>query len=143
MRIVTRRARLVCHRSNRGIPETASASMDAGLPISIGRAVATAAQCRAVGNVQLSAIARLKGIQFVFVVAVEAVVVAAMCAVTHHDVLMLGRDDNYPVRVVSDRWWFVLLVADVTIEIGSIRARCGKELSRRYPSGGGAEKIRI
>ena len=143
MRIVTRGTRLVSHRSNSGVPEAAGAPMHAGFPISISRAMATAAQGRAVGNVQLSAIARLKSVEFVFVMTVEAVVVAAMCAVTHHDVLMLGGDDDYAVGVVSDYWWFALLMAYVTIEIGRIGASCGKELSRRNPSGGGAEEICI
>src|SRR5262252_6413651 len=61
-------------------PVTAGAAMDAGLPIAVGGAMATAAEGRTFGDLQMAPIARLQRLQIVFVMTIKAIVVAMMPA---------------------------------------------------------------
>ena len=62
-------------------------------------------------------IARLESDKIGFVVAIKAVVVATMGAVTHDDVLVFIRDKEFAVGIVTERWWLVFFMAAVAIEI--------------------------
>src|ERR1022692_2969564 len=94
------------------IPKAADASMRSGFPIPIRRAVTTTAQLRAVGEFQLVAIAGLQEFKVRFVMAVEAVVVAAMTAVAHDDVRMFFGNDKILICVVTKLRRFAFFVAD-------------------------------
>src|ERR1043166_4331714 len=88
MRIMARRADLPIHRTEVAIPETAGPPMDTRFPIPVSRAMATAAEGRAVDNFQMPAVAGLKQLEIGFVVAIIAVVIAMMTPMSHHDIVM-------------------------------------------------------
>ena len=102
------------------VPVTADAAVGASLPIPIRRAVATAAQARAVRERHLMPIARLQQCQVGFVMAVEAVVVAAVTAVAHDDIRMFLGDYQVLVRVIPQRRRLSLFMADVAVKIGQV-----------------------
>ena len=143
MRIVAGRARLERHCARIRIPIAARASMHTSFPIAKGRTMTASAQRRTVRDGQFTPIARLERVEFCFVMAIEADVIAAMRAVAHHDVLVLGGNDNRPVRVEPDRWRFALLVASVAVEIGQIRCRRREDLRCRNPGRRIAEKVGV
>ena len=61
--------------------------------------MATAAQRRAFGNFQVSAVAGLKQFQVGFVATIEAVVIAMVPAVGHDDVIMLLGHNHIPFGI--------------------------------------------
>src|SRR5512142_2300370 len=81
MRIVTVHAQLPGDRPLLAIPVAADAAVRADLPVFIRRAVAAAAELRAVLELQGAPVAGLQQLEIVFVVAVETVVVPAVLAV--------------------------------------------------------------
>src|SRR5690349_24724509 len=91
MRIVASGTRLEGHWAYGGVPIPACAAMHSGFPIPIGGTMTTPAQRRAVGDAQLVSVPALQSIELGFVMAVEAVVVAAMRPMAHHNVLMFAR----------------------------------------------------
>src|SRR5256885_11859559 len=48
----------------------------------------------------------------------------------HDDIFVLGGNDDNAIGVVANRWRFVFLVADVTVETRGIGARRGEKLGR-------------
>ena len=121
MRIVTRRAWFQGHCPEIRAPVTATPAMDAGFPIAEGWSVAASAQSRAVSDAEFAAITRLKRVEFCFVMAVEADIVATVSAMAHHDILVFGGNDDDTIRVKLDRGRFVFFVTDVAIEIRKVR----------------------
>ena len=75
--------------------------------------------------------------------AVEAVVISAVAAVAHDDVLMLGRNNDISGGVVADRGRLSLLVANIAIVIRSVSAGCREQLSGGNPGSSHAEEIGI
>ena len=124
------------------VPETAGASVRAAFPIAERRAVTTAAEVRAVGQLQLASIARLENFEVRFIVAVEAVVVAVVAAMTHDEVGMFLRDDDNLVGIKANRRWFAFLVAGVAIEVGKVGIEAD-EFGVGLAHGGRAEKIGV
>ena len=77
--------------------------MDAGFPVAIRRAMATAAERSAVREFQFAFVLRLEEFEVGFVVAIEAVVVSFVAAVMHHDVGMLLGNDEILIGVEAQR----------------------------------------
>ena len=92
-------ANLAFHRAGSPVPVATSAAMGSSFPVAIGRPVATAAERGAFRQFDLTPIAGLQQFQVLLVVAVEAVVVAVMRPVPHHNILMLFRDDEVVLRI--------------------------------------------
>ena len=122
------------------VPIAAGATVLAGLPVAINRAVATAAQELAVGKAHLPPVAREQRGEVGRVVTHEAVVVGPG-AMAHHDVRMLGGDEQFAIRVMAQWRRFALLMADVTFEIRQVGA-FADEIRVSLPHGGCAQKIR-
>src|SRR4051812_18328825 len=99
MRIMTGSADLAGHCAEAGIPIAARATVHAGFPIAISRPMTTAAQGGAVCDFQFASVASLEGVEFVFVVAVKAIIVAPMAAVAHDNVFVLLRNNNLLVFI--------------------------------------------
>ncbi len=117
MRIVAGGAGLVSHLAQGRIPKTSSTAVDASFPIAECWSMATAAEGRAIGNLQFPSIPSLEAHQIRFIMAVEAIVIAAVRAMTEDDVLVFAGNNNLPVYVVMNNRGFAFLMANVAIVI--------------------------
>ncbi len=124
------------------IPITADSPVRAGFPVPIRRAVATAAQSRAVCEFHRMAVTGLQQLQVGFVVAVEAVIVATMSAMPHDDVRMFLGNNQVLVRVISQRRRLPFFMADRTVKIGQVLARAHK-VCVRTPHRRGVQEIGV
>ena len=97
--IVAVHANLAFDGVRAAVPVAAGPAMGAGLPVAIRRPVATAAQERTLGKLDLPPVASLQQLQVLLVMAVEAVVVPVVRAMFHHNILMLLRDNDVVLRV--------------------------------------------
>jgi hypothetical protein len=82
--------------------------------------VTAAAEGGAFGNLQVPAIAGLEQLKVAFVMTIEAVVIAMVPAMGHHDVIMLLGDNHISFGVELQLKRLVLLVTGITIQAGSI-----------------------
>ena len=103
-----------------GAPITVYAAVNAGFPIAEGRPVTATAKLRTLGELEFAAIAWLEQFEIGFVVAVVAIVIALVAAMTHCDSVVLLWDDDFMVLVVLDEERLAFLVAGVAVEAGNI-----------------------
>src|SRR4051794_13264578 len=97
MRIVTCRAGFAINRAHITLPVTTGAAMHTRVPITISGSVTTTAKSGAVRNLQLLPVPSLQSVEFVFVMAIKANVIAPVPAMAHHDVLVFIRNDDVAV----------------------------------------------
>src|SRR5690348_13074495 len=102
VRVVAIDANLAREALRLRIPVAAGSSVRSSLPVAISRAVATAAEARAVLELYLMAVACLQQLQVLLIVTVEADVIAIVAAVLHHDVLMFLGDEDVVIGIVLD-----------------------------------------
>lgn len=120
MRIVARGADLAFNGTQLAFPEPAGSAVDPGFPVAVSRSVTAAAEGGAFGNLQVPAIAGLEQLKVAFVMTIEAVVIAMVPAMGHHDVIMLLGDNHISFGVELQLKRLVLLVTGITIQAGSI-----------------------
>jgi hypothetical protein len=101
-------------------PIAAGAAMGAGFPIAIGWTMTTAAQPRALGELQLAAITGLEHLEIVFVMAIETEVIAVMAAVPHDNVGVFLRDYDIVVFVKAQGRGLAPFVTGVTIKVRKV-----------------------
>lgn len=142
MRIVAGGASLAIHVSHRLIPKTARAPMRTRFPVAISRPVATAAKWSAVRDFQFIALARSQSVELVFVVTIEAVVVAAMRSVSHNDVFVFFGNDDDALLIETDWRRFIFFMAAITIVFGNIHA-AGEKFLRRNARRRRADEISV
>src|SRR5262249_32957998 len=124
------------------VPVTTGASMHAGFPVTVSRAVATPAQGGTINQLQLTAVTGLQQLQICFVVAVETVVIPVMPAVSHDAVLMLFWNHNIALTIQFQLQRLVSLMTDIAIQSGSI-ATGTHQVCSRLPGGRRADEIGV
>src|SRR5436853_7577346 len=75
-------------RSHVAVPVAASAPVGAGFPITISGSVTTATERRAVRQLQMTTVARLKLLQVGLIVTIETKAVPVVASMSHHDLRM-------------------------------------------------------
>ena len=142
MRIVTGRAILPCDGAAVPIPKAADAPVNANLPIAIRRAMAGAAQLRAFGQLEVSAVASAQMIQRARIMTIEAIVVSVVSAVAQDQIFVFVRQDDVVVRIPMHLDGLAFVVADVAVEAGSVAAGAD-QFSGGHAHGGGVRKARV
>ena len=116
------------------VPITSGAPMNAGFPIPIRRAVAASAQFGSFVPGQPLPITCFELIELLGIMAIKALVVQVVAAVSHHQVFVLFGENHISVRVDVHMRRFVLLVARVTIQSRGIAAGLDQFRSRESDS---------
>jgi len=123
------------------IPKSADPPVDSDFPVAIRRAVATAAEPAAFGELERLAFARPEQFEILRVVTIETMIVAIAPSMSQHEIAVrLGQDDgSVGVEVNDDRLF--LVVAGVARHARSVPAGA-KELGGGHPDGCGICKLR-
>ena len=121
VRVMAGYAILPGDRTGIPLPVAAGPAMRAGFPVAVCRTMAATAERSAFHKLQLAAIARLKLLQVVLIVAIETQVVPVVTPVPHHHVRMLLRDQEVVFLIKPQRRRLAVLMARITIKIRKIR----------------------
>lgn len=131
---MTGSANFTVNRAKVAFPVTAGSAMHTGFPITISRAMTTAAQSRAVHQFYLMPIASLEEFQVRFIVAIEAVIVSLMTTMSHDQIAVFFCQNHIALRVEFELQGFVLFMAGVAIEARCIPSRTN-QFTRGQPRG--------
>ena len=142
MGIVAGRAGLLGRLSKLPVPITAGPSVNARLPIAIGRAMATAAKLRAFRQFQSVTVPRHQLIEVRRVVAIVTMIVAFVSSMLESKILVFVRQDHIVVLIQFDLRRFGSVVTRIAILAGRI-ASGPNEFSRRNTHGRRVRELRI